>query len=89
MRKKIRFINFETPYYSTSKYDASKPYTPPKTPKTKKTKLGKIGKKAVKFISKNKIGLGLGAGVLATGLIANQIRKSKTKKQNPLNRFIK
>ena len=47
-------------------------------------KASKIGS----FLNKNKIGLGLGAGVVAGGLIANQIRKSRAKK-NFLNNFVK
>ena len=89
----LNLAEFEAPYYSTAKYSpsASPPPSSPKIPKRGKSKIGKIVGKASKFIGNNprKVGLGLGAGVLATGLIANQIRKSKAKKQNPLSRFIK
>jgi hypothetical protein len=81
-----KFANFEAPYYSTSKYN---PSTSPPKAKVKIPKSGVNLGAAKKFIGKNKIGLGLGAGTLAAGLITNQIRKSKAKKQSPFNQFIK
>lgn len=83
----LNLAEFEAPYYSTAKYNPSA--TPPNSKKVKIPKSnGNLGK-AVKFLGKNKIRLGLSAGVLAAGTISNQVRKSKAKKQNPFNQFIK